>query len=211
MKTLIIGNGEIGKALNKVLIEYKPTVLDLHDKSNDVFGVMHICFGYNTQFESEVKKYQEKYKPTYTIIHSTVPVGTSKKLGALHSPVIGQHPHLEPDMRRFTKMIGGKQASEVADYFRRAGIKVMLFDDSETTEAAKIFLTEYYRACIEFCQRVKTYCDENDLVFHEVYTIPNEIYNDGYNKFHREYVRPILQPIMTPIGGHCVVPNSKLL
>lgn len=211
MKTLIVGNGEIGKALSKILMEYRPTVIDAFESSHDVFAIMHICFGYSTEFEDEVKKYQKKYQPTYTVIHSTVPVGTSKKLGALHSPVIGQHPHLEPDIRRFTKMIGGEQAGEVADYFRRTGMRVELFDDSDTTEASKLFLTEYYRACIEFAQRVKTYCVENELNFHEVYSIPNEIYNDGYRKFHPEYVRPILQPIMTPIGGHCVVPNSKLL
>lgn len=109
-------------------------------------------------------------------------------------------------------MIGGKDASLVADYFRRAGLKVVLFDEQETTEAAKLFLTEYYKVCIEFTKRVKTYCDENNLNFSEVYTIPNAIYNEGYKALgFSEFVRPILQPIMTPIGGHCVAQNSELI
>ena len=109
-------------------------------------------------------------------------------------------------------MLGGKQASEVADYFRRAGMKVVLFDKSETTEAAKLFLTEYYRECINFAKRVKTYSKKNDLSFHEIYTIPNTIYNQGYKELgFEEFIRPILQPIMTPTGGHCVEPNKELI
>ena len=225
MKTLIVGMGEIGKALSNILQQhYEVWEINAQNGSSSGVGmngyiakrpdfeILHIAFPYSEEFISEVKRYQEQYKPKYTIIHSTVPRGTSRQLNAIHSPCICQHPFIEEGLRTFPKMLGGEQASEVADYFRRAGMKVVLFDAPETTEVAKLFLTEYYRHCIEFTQRVKRYCDEHELNFSEVYRIPNEIYNEGYKKLgFEEFVRPILEPIMEPIGGHCVKNNEKIM
>ena len=212
MRTIIVGSGEIGKALGNVLSYQSVTIGKGSILEDQTFDIMHICFGYSVEFISEVKRYQELYKPRYTVVHSTVPVGTCRQLGAIHSPVIGQHPFLEQGIRTFSKMLGGEEASEVADYFRRAGIKVAIFDKPETTEAAKLFLTEYYRECINFAKRVKTYASKNDLSFSEIYTVPNNIYNEGYKKLGcEEFVRPVLQPIMVPTGGHCVEPNKELI
>ena len=215
--------GEVGKALYEVFKPFYPigfvdTVFvpgidEPYNLANiESADIIHIAFPYSETFIQDVKNYQEKYKPKYTIIHSTVPVGTSANLGASHSPIRGLHPNLESGIKTFVKFIGGEQASEVADYFRRVGLKVALFDRSETTEAMKLFDTEYYRACIQFAQRVKRYCDKNDLNFHEVYTLANQTYNEGYTKLdHLEFVRPVLQPIMQEIGGHCVIPNAELI
>lgn len=215
MKTLIIGGGEVGKALHEVLKEQY--YCQTHDPklgmlALDDFEIMHICIPYSGTFTEEVKQYQAIYRPKHTVIHSTVPVGTSRLCGATHSPIRGLHPNLALGIKIFIKFIGGEGASEVADYFRRAGLRIVLFDKSETTEAGKLFDTEYYRACIEFTHRVKTFCDKNSLNFHEVYTLFNQTYNEGYAVLgYPEYSRPVLQPIMTPVGGHCVVPNSKLI
>lgn len=215
MKTLIIGMGEVGEALRKVLGDYVPQFLDKKFTLREVHGVfdiIHICFPYSKNFVEQVKSYQKKYKPKYTVIHSTVPVGTSTLVGAVHSPIRGIHPHLESGIRTFPKCLGGRHASGVADYFRRAGLRVVLFDKSETTEAMKLFDTQYYLECIRFAHRVKKYCDKHGLNFHEVYTIPNQDYNAGYSALgHPEFVRPVLQPIMTPVGGHCLMPNEVLL
>ena len=208
--------GEVGQALGKVLADYNPVYVDPakgqeYGKELEV-EIMHITFPYSDNFIQYVKEYQEKYKPKYTVIHSTVPVGTSSHVGAIHSPIRGLHPNLESGIRTFVKFLGGADASAVADYFRRSDIRVALFDKSETTEALKLFDTEYYRVVIEFAHRVKTYCDKHNLNFHEVYTLGNQTYNEGYTKLgHPEFVRPVLQPIMKPIGGHCVVPNSELI
>lgn len=211
-KTLIIGMGEVGQALMRVLKDYNPVGADIEIDLDDTFEVMHICFPYSDNFIEDVKEYQEKYKPKYTIIHSTVPVGTSGQLKATHSPIRGLHPHLEEGIMVFSKFIGGGEVDSVADYFRRVGLKVVLLDKSETTEAMKLFDTEYYRTCIEFAHRVKKYCNKHDLSFHEVYTLANQTYNEGYVQLdHPEFVRPVLQPIMKEIGGHCVLPNSKLI
>ena len=216
MSHLICGRGEIGKSLKRVLQPfYKIVSLDKNEADfadNTPIEVMHICFGYSDKFISEVKRYQEKYKPKYTVIHSTVPVGTSRQCGATHSPCRGMHPYLEEGIKTFVKFIGGEQASEVSHYFRRAGLKVILFDKQETTEAGKILDTEYYRHCIEFAHKVKKYCIQHDLNFHEVYTLFNQTYNSGYSELgHSEFIRPVLQPIMTPIGGHCVLQNKDLI
>lgn len=215
MRTLVIGGGEVGQALLAVLKDYYPVCIDINGQLKEVegeFEIIHITFPYSTNFIQNVKDYQEKYNPKYTIIHSTVPVGTSNSLQAIHSPIRGIHPYLEAGLRTFPKFIGGNGGSGVADYFRRAGLKIILFDSSETTEAMKLFDTEYYRNVIEFSHRVKKYCDQHGLNFHEVYTLANQTYNEGYTQLgHPEFVRPVLQPIMKEIGGHCVLPNKELI
>jgi hypothetical protein len=212
MKTLIIGYGEVGEALAEVLEVYDPIPLDINDSIDDTFEIMHICFPYSEKFVDSVLAYRAKYRPAVTVIHSTVPVGTSRKCGSIHSPIRGIHPHLAQGIRTFVKMIGGERASQVADYFRRSGLRVMLFDKQETTEASKLFETESYRVQIEFCHRVKAFCDQNGLNFHEVYTLQAMTYNSGYTELgYPEYVRPILQPIDGPIGGHCVQANKALI
>ncbi len=226
MRQLIIGLGEVGRALKEVFEDASlNNYFNFYDEWSGIdlngnsFGelhhnidIMHVCIGYTDKFVEEVEEYQRRFHPKFTIIHSSVPVGTSTKLGAMHSPIRGLHPNLKSGILTFPKFIGGQDASQVADVFRRAGMKVILFDKPETTEALKLFDTEYYRHCIEFAHRVKTFCDKEDLNFSEVYTIANQTYNEGYTKLgHSEYVRPVLQPIMKEIGGHCLLPNAKLI
>jgi len=216
MRSIIVGYGEIGKSLYTILSQhYQVGKVDLNIQEIPFFEqpeILHICFGYSDKFVQSVQEYQKVFKPLYTIIHSTVPVGVSSQLGAIHSPCRGIHPNLVSGLMTFPKFLGGSKASEVADYFRRAGMKVIIYDKTETTEALKLFDTEYYRHCIEFAHKVKNYCDKYNLNFSEVYTIPNQTYNEGYTKLdHPEYVRPVLQPIMTKIGGHCLLSNKELL
>lgn len=210
MKHLIIGMGEVGTALAQILNCH---IVGNHtEKYMDDVDILHICFPYSDEFKSEVKRYQSKYQPKYTIIHSTVPVGTSRELNSIHSPIRGIHPNLEKGIRTFVKFLGGMGVSIVADEFRRVGLKVMLFDDQETTEALKLFDTEYYRTCIEYAHRVKNYCDKANLNYSDVYRIANITYNEGYKELgHPEFVRPVLEPIMKEIGGHCVLPNKELI
>ena len=208
MNNLVIGNGEVGRAIQKV---FNCSAIDKNDPIEKA-DIIHICFGYFDGFVDEVKRYQKETEAKYTIIHSTVPVGTSRKCNAVHSPIRGIHPELYESTMTFEKFLGGEQASELADVFRRAGVKVILCDTPEETELGKLMSTEYYRACIEHCKRVKNLCDKHNVPFHTAYTLFNKTYNEGYVKMGRdEYVRPTLQPIMTEIKGHCVMPNKKIL
>ncbi|MCK9370829.1 hypothetical protein M0R04_13045 [Candidatus Dojkabacteria bacterium] len=205
--SLIIGAGEIGKSLHKVIGG------EIRDKEyvQGHYDIIHICFPYDSAFISEVEIYQNQHTPKYTVIHSTVPVGTSRKCNAIHSPCLGVHPYLEESFKTFTKYLGGENAGEVADYFRRANIKVYITDLSETTELMKLLCTTKYGVDIEYVKDVKKQCDKYGVPF-EMWTLWTDNYNQGYKKLWQEqFTRPNLIPNMQKINGHCVMPNTELI
>ena len=220
-KHLIVGMGEIGRPIYNILKEFYDT--DSFDQKDakqleKVYNVIHICFGHKDNevedFIEWIIDYQERFliEGGLTIIHSTVAVGTCLILNAVHSPVRGQHKMMEKGIRTFVKFFGGERSGEASEYFRKIGIKVMIFDSAKTTEAMKLFDTQYYKVCIEFAQRVKKYCDKHSLNYSDVYRLANLTYNEGYKELgYSHFTRPILEPIMTEIKGHCVMPNDKLL
>lgn len=214
MRSLIAGNGEIGKALFEVLYPFYQT--ELIDPPKGLFpppnqyDILHVCFPYSMAFVAEVKKLQQEYQPKYTVIHSTVPVGTSRECDALHSPVIGLHPFLKEGIKTFTKFIGGARGSEVADYFRRAGLKVYLCQQTETTELAKVAQTTAYALMVEYTKDVQRQCDKFGVPFAEAWTLFTHNYNEGYSTLgYDEFKLPVLVPIMKPQGGHCTIPNLE--
>jgi hypothetical protein len=65
---------------------------------------------------------------------------------------------------------------------------------------------------VVFQKEVKRICNEYKLDFNEVYTIPNNDYNEAYKKLGMGYVtRPVLKDMPGPIGGHCLIPNCEIL
>jgi len=212
MRTLIVGAGEIGKSLYSIFSKmYETEMIDKGDVSAIRPEIMHIAIPYSDKFVEIVREYKERYNPRYIVNHSTVPAGTSRKCGAVHSPVIGIHPHLAESIKTFVKYLGGKDASHVADYFRRAGIKVYITDKPEATETIKALSTSFYGMTIEFTKEVKRICNERGIPF-ELWTLWTESYNQGYEKLgYPEYRRPNLIPIVKDIGGHCVLPNLNFV
>jgi hypothetical protein len=218
-KDIVIGNGEIGTAIsnlfNNDVITYdlkdgglKELKLKIQDRQ---IRIMHISIPYSDTFIKQVKGYTKIVNPLYIVIHSTVPVGTCKKCLAIHSPVTGIHPHLTESLKTFVKYFGGPGASEVADLFRRQGVRVYVTDKAETTELMKILCTTNYGLNIEYTKEAKRLCDEYKVPF-EMFTLWNNNYNEGYDKLgYPEYHRYNLVPMMKQIGGHCVVNNYKLL
>ena len=217
---LIIGMGEIGEPIYKILSDIYE--VDAYDQKyvelrQDQYDIVHVCFGHREGEEADfikwVKGYQERFlKPGgLTIIHSTVSIGVSKELSAVHSPVRGMHPRMEAGIREFTKFFGGDRADEAAEIFRRAGLKVYIFDKSETTELGKISETTFYALMIEYVKELKRECDERGLSFGEVYTLQAQEYNAGWERLgHPEYTMPLLVPMMFPQRGHCTIPNAHL-
>lgn len=209
---LVIGLGEVGQALQKIF------KCDGEDKYKNIFAsepqykLLHIAFPYSDKFIDEVKFYQDKYKPKFTVIHSSVPIGTSRKLNATHSPIRGVHPHLEEGIYIFKKFVGGPDAFEIANIFKPFRINCLCTLKQENTEAGKLWDTTQYGVMILLNKEIKEFCDANGLDFNIVYEIFNETYNDGYLKsFRPEVVRPYLKYMEGKIGGHCVVQNAKLL
>lgn len=211
-KTLIIGKGQTGIALYKVLEKHYDTYIR-GKKPVTIQGIriLHICYGWFPDFIKETEKYIEQYLPNYTIIHSTVPVGTSRKCGAYHSPVRGIHPFLEEGIEAFVKYLAPPN-EELKQYFNRTGIKVMMVDEPEDTEAGKIWSTTQYGLFIALEKEIHRWCKKHGRDFNIVYTDFNKTYNEGYKKLGvKNVIRPILKQMRGKIGGHCIIPNCELL
>jgi hypothetical protein len=213
MKTIIVGYGEIGKSLDNVLSkQYEVDVYDLSFTTmpEGAYEIMHVCFPYSSDFVEQVKNYKTRFCVEHIVIHSTVPVGTSRLCGAVNSPVVGIHPDLTKSLTTFTKFLGGEDASKVANYFRRAGMKVYLTDKQETTELMKIQDTTSYALMIEFEKDLKEQCDKIGVPY-ELWTLWCQNYNKGYELLgYPEYKKPILTPIKGGQNGHCTQSNCVL-
>lgn len=214
-KHLVIGSGEIGTAMGNVLREkFDVSIRDKNDEIGGRFDVLHITYPPIKNFVAVTKKYINQYKPKLVIIHATIPVGFTRKIGpiAVHSPVRGVHPHLERGIMTFEKYFGGKNAKQAARYFEALGVKTVCFDKSETTELMKILDTTYYGWNIVFNKEAKRLCDKFGVDFDDVYTRANKDYNEAYSRLGMNHVvRPVLKYVAGKIGGHCVIPNTKLL
>lgn len=211
---LIVGFGEIGKSLYKILRKkYTVNILDIEPEAivtHDV-NVMHVCFPYTASFVKEIKRYRKMYKPAYIVIHSTVPIGTSKKLECFYSPVRGVHPHLEKSLQIFIKYLAPNN-KYLVNYFKNAGIKIKSSADTNSLEAMKLYCTTVYGMNIIIEKEIWNFCKTNGLDFNTVYTDCNLTYNDGYKKLgFPQFSKYVLKHVDGKIGGHCIIPNCKLL
>ncbi len=209
MKHLIIGNGEVGKALKDI---FKCDIHDLDPINNQPYEVIHIAFPYSKKFVKHVKKYQERYNPKYTIIHSTVPVGTSTKLKANHSPITGVHPRLVESIKTFTKFIGGNDSQILSEEFNKYGLNSVAVLRSEETEAGKLYNLLTYGINILIEKEIHQFCMSQNLNYDVVYKDFVKMYNNGYRKLGMSHINIYeLEHKEGGIGGHCIVENSPLL
>jgi hypothetical protein len=217
MDHLVVGWGEVGQAIGKILqmcLRYsrKSSAIDLAEILTFPVKVIHICIPYDKEFKKTVKYWQNEYPKALVIVHSSVPVGTCDALGVVHSPIRGVHPHLEDGIRTFVKYFGGKKAWKAAKIFRDLDIETKVYKDARTTEAIKLWDTTQYGKLIMLEKEIHAWCQKNKIDFKAVYQDANRDYNEGYRALGRdEVVRPYLKHIEGPIGGHCVLPNLKLL
>ena len=211
MKHLVCGVGEIGSALKSILD------CDGHDLRLNMLGtgdydILHICFAYTNNFEQEVETLKKQYNAKYVCVHSTVPIGTCKKLGACHSPVRGKHPNLKKSILTFEKYVAGKDAEIIAKELEKYGINTKVVEDSNNTEAGKLFDLMQYGIAILLNKDIWDQCQKLGLDFDVVYTEFNGSYNDGYEALEEwQFVRPILEHIEGAIGGHCIAQNMDKL
>lgn len=216
MTSLIIGKGEVGKSLYKTL---RKTYTNIKIKDVEYLKMknvdfLHICYPYSKKFIKITKNYLKVYKPKYTIIHATVPFGTTKNLGKniWHSPIRGVHPNLAKGIKTFIKYIGGRKNKHITNYFTNAGIKIQYTPYAKNTEAGKILSTTYYGWNIVFCKEIYKICKKYDLDFDFIYSTMNQSYNKGYLELNMpNVIRPVLKFRKGKIGGHCVVQNCDLL
>lgn len=227
MKDLIIGYGEIGKSIGKVL-EQAGVDYDAFDNAfpcavEGDYNVMHVCVPFSKKFVKSILNYVGLHRPNYVVIHSTVDIGTTRKLQEksesgwfVHSPVVGVHPNLYDGLITFTKFFGApiqQAAEDMSNYFNLTlGLNTRVMESSETTEMAKLLSTTYYGWNITFNKEVALLCDEYGLDFNQVYNEWNENYNRGYKILNmNNVIRPILKYVPGKIGGHCIMPNVEIL
>lgn len=212
---MVIGMGEVGKALYEVLSTAHPVFsFDIRNEQCwdwPSVDVLHVTFPCDNpkQFRSMVRAYQELCTPTYTVIHSTVHLGTTRGLGnyCYHSPVRGNHPYLAESLRTFTTYLAPTPDMFLTDYFQSAGMSIQPVDQPENTEAGKLWCLAAYATNIYLEKEIYAYCERHSLDFSVVYESFTRTYNEGYAKLGKpEVARPILQHSPGPIGGHCVLP-----
>lgn len=220
MKHVICGMGEVGTALANVIVRSSQE-LDCHDPQKERYAdqeydVLHVCIPWADSFIDDVQRYTRRWKTHLTIIHSTVPVGTTRKVGGniAHSPVHGVHPNLTGGLRTFAKPVGGitPEATWQAEMLLQlCGIKTVPFSSPEATELSKIMCTTQYAWNVILCKEIAAECERLGVPFEEVYSQWNAEYNRGYTELGKpEVCRPNLTPMPGPIGGHCLIPNAKL-
>jgi UDP-N-acetyl-D-mannosaminuronate dehydrogenase len=210
MVHVIWGYGEVGKAVHKVIGKALWNNKQEGTWNGEMGDVAHVCFPYSNEFKDHVRFIKNGFP--LVIVHSSVPVGTCDKLGVVHSPIRGVHPNLEQGIRTFTKYFGGKDARKAAKIFSDLGLKTKVYKDAKTTEALKLWDTTQYGRLIMLEKEIYAWCKKHKVDFDAIYTEANQSYNKGYTKLGMAHVvRPWLKHMEGPIGGHCVLPNVKLL
>ena len=224
--TGIIGYGEIGKSIEKLYVDFPDKFVirkkDVNWADNlDGIEILNVAVPFIENFVDIVCKEIIKYSPKLTIIHSTVSPGTTKKIGELtnklvvHSPVIGVHPNLCEGIKTFTKYVGHDKCTSgeleaIKQHFDDLELNYELIPSSQSTELAKLLSTTYYGLCIAWHGEMQKLCSQFDVDFDFINNW-TENYNKGYIALGKEnVVRPVLFP-PDRIGGHCVVPNTKIL
>ncbi len=216
--SLIVGRGEIGKALLAFLNEMKAKVFirDVRSVKVPKIDVLHIAFPYSEDFISQVRSYIELYDPQLTIVYSTLPIGTTQEVGhdIVHSPVEGRHPNLESSIAMGVRWLGSSNKNALADavMFWKPYVKtIRTVSSSGHTEFLKLRSTAKYGVNIVWADYEASVAKELDMDFDALKQFDldyNTLYSQmGLNQFQRY----ILDPPGGQIGGHCVVPNAEIL
>jgi UDP-N-acetyl-D-mannosaminuronate dehydrogenase len=220
MNILLIGHGEIGKAVEEAFGINPKAIHDPFQNEHAVkekYDGMLIAFGYSDTFIKDVISYIKEFSPEFVIIFSTTDVGTCSKIQEIsgiavsHCPVEGKHPDL---LRSFVNTPNwiGNMSFGAKELFTSFGYEVKHLEKSEYTELLKLLSTTKYGINIEFARYAKECCDKVGLDYEEVKNwdmMVNELYRNVLNL--PQYTRYILDPPEGPKGGHCVTPNAIVL
>ena len=210
---VVAGLGEVGRPLLELLSTHYRTIgVDIKLPTEPVgeVDVLHVCYPFEIKdFIGETAHYIDKYKPRLTVINSTVAVGTTRavveRTGAAvaNSPVRGKHVRMLQEMRSYTKFVAAidpADAAYAAEHFKAAGLKTKVLAAPEATELAKLTETTYFGLMIAWAQEIERYCDRTGQSYDEIVSIYDEI------PFF-----PTTKYFPGVIGGHCVMPNIKIL
>lgn len=216
---IVMGIGEIGRPLYELLNGvYEILPLDpIHYPDNEVApcNFLHVCIpGELKTFKEAIKKVYLWSSPKYIIIHSTVVPGTIDKMQTefacpiIHAPVHGKHQNnqMKKDMLKYPKYLGmpysitAKESAELVEHFAKAGFATIIpVAGVKNTEWAKVLSTTIFGLQVAFAQEVERICDKFALDYDTV-THFFPIQEDARGPIYPGF-----------IGGHCVMPNVKLI
>jgi len=219
-KQLIVGWGEIGKAIGSILSKNN-IPFDYHDLKESTatneheYSFCHVAIPYNDKFDESVQRSIDTFKPEYVIIHSTISPDSkiAYKENVVISPIKGVHPNLEEGIMTFEKYIGGniKAINAASLLYKKLGIKAHVVSAKEAIYA-KLLSTQYYGINICYADYVNKICQKEGISFNNVYTEWNHQYNEGYKKLGMDNViRPVLYPPKEKIFGHCIAQNTEII
>ncbi len=210
--SLVIGLGEVGRPLLDVLGRvHRVEGIDLPPSdAPSRIAMMHVCYPAEIQdFVHVTREYIARYNPAVVVIHSTVPVGTTRavqgnlKVPVVHSPVRGKHARMRDELLHYVKFIGATDANAaagVAKHFEAAGMRTRQLSSPEASELAKLTETTYLGLLVAFAQDVDRMARHVGVAYDEIADFYKEI----------AYL-PGVQFFPGVIGGHCVMPNIALL
>lgn len=203
MRQLVVGLGEIGEPLRQ-LLGAEGHDLKQPTRYDGAIDTLHIAFPYGPRFVDQVQQYQTAWAPSLTIVHSTVPIGTTRKIPqAVHSPVNGRHPDILEGLRWFPKFVGGARAKDAQQVLEAAGMTCLTTPKSETTEALKLLCLAKYGAANALARMGRELGLPDDLVLE---------WDRAYNVYlEKGLQRPLITPDGPIIGGHCVTQGVALL
>lgn len=209
---VVVGLGEIGKPLcDLASTRYDVIGVDISPSERiEQAQILHICYPYQIEdFVGETTRYIDLFRPSLTIINSTVAVGTTRAIAertgaaVVNSPVRGKHARMYEELRLYTKFVGAMDPAtgeQAARHFQHLGMKTAILSTPEATELAKLTETTYLGVMIAWAQEVERYCDRWGQEYNEVVSFYEEI---GY--------LPRVKYVPGVIGGHCVMPNIEIL
>ena len=225
MTDIVLGMGEVGETLFNLLVErnFDCVGIDLDEskcrnysdkKSITNPEYLHVCLpGELKEFVDITTSWIKNIEGLNgVLIHSTVKLGTTKKIQEkssvpiLYSPVRGVHRRFLDDIKKYTKFISSddKQINpEIKLDIEKRFKKIDWMSSTKTAELAKILVdTTYYGWLINYAQITKMICDKEGIDFDEMWKFADEIHENLGN-------RPKMYPGI--IGGHCVIPNLSLV
>lgn len=216
MRSLVIGMGEVGKGVFDVL-QGKENSVAARDKDPVIIpykiDALHICIPHSDKFEEIVKGYIDFYRPKLVIVYSTVPIGTCERLGVVHSPVEGKHPAIGLSIQNMARWLGSsnqKMLNEAMKFWEKY-VPIRHVPKADFTEWLKLRSTSKYGINLVWAQYEAEVCETLDMDYAAVKQFDLD-YNNLYERLGMlQFKRYILNPPEGKIGGHCVVPNAKIL
>lgn len=211
-KIVVAGLGEVGKPLFQLISRHHEVIgVDISPVERiERVDVLHVCYPFQIKdFLGETARYIDLFKPSLTIVNSTVSVGTTRAIAertgvaVVNSPVRGKHARMLEELSVYTKFVGAidpAAGAEAASHFASLGLKTKVLSSPEATELAKLTETTYFGLMIAWAQEVERYCDQSGQNYKEVVSFYDEI----------SFFPPV-KYFPGVIGGHCVMPNIKLL